>query len=89
MIKITLTQGLVGKTETQRKVVQALGLGKFGSSRVHADTPVIRGMIKKVSHLVTVEPTKEEQSAAQKAILAKKADAKKKTGTKEKAGAKA
>lgn len=59
MLKITLTKGLVGKTEVQRKVVSALGLGKFGSTAVHADSPVIRGMIKKVSHLISVEPTTE------------------------------
>lgn len=54
MLKITLTQGLIGKKDTQRRVVKALGLGKFGSEVVRVDTPVIRGMIDKVSHLVTV-----------------------------------
>ncbi|MBI2811815.1 MAG: 50S ribosomal protein L30 [Candidatus Melainabacteria bacterium] len=55
MLKITLTSGLVAKKDTQIKVIRALGLKKFGSTVVHADTPVIRGMITKVSHLVTVE----------------------------------
>jgi large subunit ribosomal protein L30 len=55
MLKITLTSGLVAKKDTQIKVIRALGLKKFGSSVVHADTPTIRGMITKVSHLVTVE----------------------------------
>lgn len=64
MLKITLTKGLVGKTETQRKVVAALGLGKFGTSVVHADSPTIRGMIKKVSHLVSVEQTESAGKAA-------------------------
>jgi large subunit ribosomal protein L30 len=54
MLKITLTQGLIGKKDTQRRVVKALGLGKYGSEVVRVDTPVIRGMIDKVSHLVTV-----------------------------------
>jgi large subunit ribosomal protein L30 len=76
MLKIRLTKGLVGKTETQRKVVAALGLGKFGSTVEHADSPTIRGMIRKVSHLVTVVPaegngkakaTKAEKPAAKKA----------------------
>jgi large subunit ribosomal protein L30 len=57
MLKITLTKGLVGKTDTQRKVVAALGLGKFGSSVEHLDSPTIRGMIRKVSHLVAVVPS--------------------------------
>ena len=56
MIKITLTSGLVGKTEKHRKVVKALGLRKYGSSVVRADSPTIRGMVNKVHHLVTVEP---------------------------------
>ena len=54
MLKITLSKGLIGKKETQKRVVKALGLGKYGSTVVHADTPVIRGMVDKVSHLVTV-----------------------------------
>lgn len=57
MIKITLTSGLVGKKKTQKSVVEALGLGKYGSSAVHADSPTIRGMVNKVHHLVTVTPT--------------------------------
>jgi large subunit ribosomal protein L30 len=66
MLKITLTAGLVGKMETQRKVVRALGLGKYGSTAVHADSPTIRGMVRKVSHLVTAEPTSEQPKAKAK-----------------------
>lgn len=58
-IKITLTRGLVHKTEEHRKVVRALGLRKFGTSVVHLDSPTIRGMVRKVHYLVTVEPTTE------------------------------
>ena len=65
MLKITLTSGLIGKQKTQRRVVTALGLGKYGSSVVHADSPTIRGMINKVHHLVTV--VKAEGSDAPKA----------------------
>jgi large subunit ribosomal protein L30 len=54
-IKITLKKGLVGKLGTHRKVVDALGLGKFGSSVVHSDSPTIRGMVRKIIHLVEVE----------------------------------
>ena len=75
MLKITLTKGLIGKTEKQRKVVSALGLGKYGSSVVRADSPTIRGMINKVSHLVTVVEDKAAQpkeNAAKKAAQPKK-----------------
>ncbi len=75
MLKITLTRGMVGKKETQKKVVQALGLGKYGSSVVHADSPTIRGMVTKVSHLVTVETVEGGETQA-KAAKAKKPAAK-------------
>ena len=53
-IKVELTSGLIGSTEKQKKVVKALGLTKRNSVAEHNDTPVIRGMITKVSHLVKV-----------------------------------
>jgi large subunit ribosomal protein L30 len=81
MLKITLTSGLIGKQMTQRRVVTALGLGKYGSSVVHADSPTIRGMINKVHHLVTVVAAEGEHTpkakapakAAKKAAPAKEA----------------
>jgi large subunit ribosomal protein L30 len=63
MLKITLHAGLVHKMESQRKVVRALGLRKQGSAVVHADTPTIRGMVRKVEHMVTVEPTTEPSTS--------------------------
>ena len=79
MIKITLTSGLVAKKKTQRLVVEALGLKKYGSSVVHADSPTIRGMVNKVHHLVTVTPAEgaelEAKKAAHKAKTAKPAAA--------------
>jgi len=66
MLKITLTKGLVGKKTTQRKVVEALGLGKYGSSVVRHESPTIRGMVNKVSHLITVEEVAEEKEKAAK-----------------------
>lgn len=54
-IKVTLIKSLIGQSEKQKKVVNALGLGKVDSFTVHEDTPNIRGMINKVSHLVAVE----------------------------------
>ncbi len=69
MLKITLTKGLVGKTKVQRRVVTALGLGKYGSSVVHHDSPTIRGMVNKISHLLTVE--KADAKEAKKETKAK------------------
>ena len=54
-LKITLTRSVIGASEAQRKVVKALGLGKTNSTVVRPDQDSIRGMVKKVNHLVTVE----------------------------------
>ncbi|MFY9587080.1 MAG: 50S ribosomal protein L30 [Actinomycetota bacterium] len=54
-LKITLVRGLVGCTEDQRATVRSLGLRKIRQSVVREDKPDVRGMIKKVLHLVTVE----------------------------------
>ncbi|NLY83887.1 MAG: 50S ribosomal protein L30 [Acholeplasmataceae bacterium] len=54
-IKVTLTRSLIGYPQDQRATVKALGLGKIGTSVVKNDTATIRGMIRKVEHLVKVE----------------------------------
>lgn len=54
-LKVTLTRSTIGCPEKQRKVVQALGLTKMNKTVEHKDNAAIRGMINKVSHLVTVE----------------------------------
>lgn len=54
-LKITLTRSLLGRPEKHRRVARALGLTKSQRSVVQYDTPIIRGMINKISHLLTVE----------------------------------
>lgn len=56
MAKIVVRQykSIVGRPETQRKVVAALGLGRIGKSKELEDTPAVRGMVAKVSHLVEI-----------------------------------
>ncbi len=54
-LKITLTRSLIGYDQSQRLTARALGLGKIGSSVTQADTAPIRGMIKKITHVLTVE----------------------------------
>ncbi|WP_110955707.1 50S ribosomal protein L30 [Anaerosinus massiliensis] len=54
-LKITLTRSLIGRPENQRATVKALGLRKLNSSVEQEDNAVIRGMVHKVEHLVTVE----------------------------------
>lgn len=54
-IKITLVKSTIGHPEKHRKVVEGLGLAKLNRSVIRKDTPQIRGMVGKVSHLVSVE----------------------------------
>ncbi len=54
-LKITLTRSVIGRPGKHKRTVQALGLRKMHQTVVHGDTPQIRGMIKKIGHLLTVE----------------------------------
>ena len=54
-LKVTLVKSTIACLKNQKANVEALGLRKVGSSNTFEDTPVVRGMIKKVSHLVKVE----------------------------------
>ena len=53
-ITVTLRKSLIGRSEKLRRVVRALGLRKINHSVTHDDTPSIRGMIHKTSHLVEI-----------------------------------
>ena len=55
-IKITQVKSGIGRPDTQRKTLHGLGLRGPHETCVLQDTPAIRGMIRKVSHLVTIEP---------------------------------
>lgn len=54
-VKITLVKSTIGCLIKQKATIEALGLKKIGVSRVHNDNECLRGMIKLVSHLITVE----------------------------------
>ena len=58
-LKVTLKKSVIGSTESQRATVRGLGLKKIRSSKVLVNTPAVRGMIKKVIHLVDVEEVAE------------------------------
>jgi len=53
-ITVILRKSLIGRPEKQRRIVRALGLRKINHSVTHDDTPSIRGMIHKTSHLVEI-----------------------------------
>ena len=54
MIQVTLIRSGNSRPETQRRTLQGLGLTKMHRTVRLKDTPAIRGMVRKVSHLVKV-----------------------------------
>ncbi len=61
-LKVTQTGSSIGTKPKQRGTLRALGLGRIGKSRVHTDSPDVRGQIQKVPHLVSVETLSEEEA---------------------------
>jgi len=57
-LKITQLRSVIDRLENQKRTIKALGLGRPNYVVVHEDTPQIRGMIRKVVHLVKVENEK-------------------------------
>lgn len=54
-LRITLVRSPIGYNLRQKRTVRALGLRRLHQTVEQDDTPVVRGMIAKVSHLVRVE----------------------------------
>ena len=54
-LKVTYSKSAIGYDKTQKGTIRALGLRKLNQIVEHEDNPVIRGMVHKVRHLVTVE----------------------------------
>jgi large subunit ribosomal protein L30 len=53
-IKVKLTASTIGGTDVQRATVRGLGLRKIHQVVEREDTPMVRGMISRVAHLVSV-----------------------------------
>lgn len=55
MLKITLVKSMIGRPEKHRKVLRGMGLTKLNRTVELQNTPSVRGMVQKVSHLVVAE----------------------------------
>lgn len=55
MLRVTQVRSEIGTKPVHRGTLRALGLRGIGSMRVHEDRPEIRGMVRRVAHLVEVE----------------------------------
>jgi large subunit ribosomal protein L30 len=54
-LKVTLRNSPIGRPGNQLEQLKGLGLRKIGQSRTLENTPAVRGMVKKVLHLLDVE----------------------------------
>ncbi len=54
-IKVTLVRSPIGYTKDQKDTAKALGLRRLHQTVEHKDNPALRGMIRKIIHLVQIE----------------------------------
>jgi large subunit ribosomal protein L30 len=54
-VKITQVKSVIGRTQRQKRTVEALGLRRINHTVEHEATPQIMGMVNKVAHIVSVE----------------------------------
>ena len=55
LVRVTLVKSPIGYSKRQKGTIRALGLHRMHHTVEHIDTPVLRGMLAKVSHLVLVD----------------------------------
>lgn len=60
-LRITLKRSLIGRPADQKATVESLGLRRINHTVEREDTPVTRGKVRKVQHLVSVESESETQ----------------------------
>ena len=61
-VRVTLVRSMIGRPEKHRRVLRGMGLTRLNKTVELKDTPEIRGMINKVSHLVSTEEKIDEAS---------------------------
>ncbi|MFC2060580.1 50S ribosomal protein L30 [Chloroflexota bacterium] len=61
-LRITLIKSGIGYAEVQKRTLKALGFHRLNQSVTRTDCASVRGMIKKVRHLVTVEEEKADEA---------------------------
>ncbi len=54
-LKVTQVRSVIHRAQDQKDTIRGLGLRKIGHTKVLEDSHAVRGMIRKVQHLVTVE----------------------------------
>lgn len=54
-VRVTLRRSLIGRPETQRRIVRAFGLRRVGAVRVHTLTHAVERALRRVGHLVVID----------------------------------
>jgi large subunit ribosomal protein L30 len=57
-LKVTQVKSTIGEKPAARETVRSLGLKRIGDTVIKEDKPEIRGMVRSVKHLITVEEVK-------------------------------
>jgi large subunit ribosomal protein L30 len=63
-VQITQLRSANGSDRTQRETLRTLGLRGIGSTSRRADGPAVRGLVRKVAHLVSAEPAAKESASS-------------------------
>ncbi len=64
-LRVTYSKSAIGYTVRQKATIKALGFTRLYQTVEHDDTPAVRGMIRKVNHLLTVEEVTTPEVATQ------------------------
>ncbi len=54
-VRVTLIKSAIGYKKDQKATVRALGLRRMNQTVEHQDSPAVRGMLNKISHLIKIE----------------------------------
>ncbi len=65
-LRITLRRSVIGHPKDQKDTARALGLNRLNATVVRPDDPSIRGMARKISHLVAIEQIDAEEEDEQR-----------------------
>jgi large subunit ribosomal protein L30 len=82
-IKVRQIRSVIDRPVRQKRTIEALGLGRPNWEVIHNDTPQIRGMVRKISHLVEVSDYVQTDEEA-KPVVKRKTTAKKTSSVKTK-----
>jgi large subunit ribosomal protein L30 len=55
VVKVTQVRSTISQSDRHLGTLRALGLGRIGKTAEHEDSPQLRGMLRRVDHLVRID----------------------------------